>query len=229
MKKIYLIILVSLLIPLGHHTLSGQEKSEYMYYSIEGQDTIYHSDIAPAYKKYREKVKRNKGKEWRKYYRTVHNFAKTYPYALVAKEKRAEADQYLASHDLSKFEREKYLKKYEKELFNTFEKPLRNLTFTQGRMLLRLIDRELGLTSFYIIKDYRGNAAAGFWQGVAKIFGADLKTPYDRFGEDKELEELVKMYQNGDFEFLYVSIFGKFPPKPAVSPKKDFIQKNLYR
>ena len=52
-------------------------------------------------------------------------------------------------------EREKYLKQYEKDLFKTFETPLRKLTFSQGRMLLRLIDRELGLTSFYIIKDYR--------------------------------------------------------------------------
>lgn len=227
MNKIYLIILVSLLLPLGHYTLAGQDKSEYMLYSIEGRDTIYHSDIAPAYKKYREKVKRQKGKQWRKYYRTVHNFAKTYPYALVAKEKRAEADKYLETHDLSKMEREKYLKKYEKELFNTFEKPLRNLTFEQGRMLLRLIDRELGLTSFYIIRDYRGKAAAGFWQGVAKIFGADLKTPYDRFGQDKDLEELVQMYHKGEFGYLYVSIFGKHPPRPAVSPKNDFRQLHI--
>jgi hypothetical protein len=228
MKNFYFIISLLTTLVLSQTPLWGQDRSEYMSYSIEGKDTIYHSDIAPAYKKYREKVKRNKGKEWRKYYRTVHNFAKTYPYALVAKEKREEADKYLATHDLSRMEKERYLKKYEKELFNTFEKPLRNLTFSQGRMLLRLIDRELGLTSFYIIKDYRGKAAAGFWQGIAKIFGADLKTPYDRFGEDKELEELVKMYQQGEFAYLYISIFGKYPPKPAVTPKNDFRQMNIY-
>ena len=224
MKKICLII-TTLILPL---LMKGQDKSEFMLYSIEGKDTIYHADIAPAYKKYRERPKRQKGKEWRKYYKTVHNFAKTYPYALVAKEKRAEADNYLATHDLTKMEREKYLKQYEKDLFKTFETPLRKLTFSQGRMLLRLIDRELGLTSFYIIKDYRGRAAAGFWQGIAKMFGADLKTPYDRFGQDKELEELIQIYQRGEFNYLYVSIFGKRPPTPAVSPKKDFIQKNLY-
>lgn len=227
MQKFYLIIFTFLL-PFLSIQMKGQDKSEFMLYSIEGTDTIYHADIAPAYKKYREKTKRKKGKEWRKYYKTVHNFAKTYPYALVAKEKRAEADRYMATHDLSRMEREKYLKQYEKDLFKTFERPLRNLTFTQGRMLLRLIDRELGLTSFYIIKDYRGKAAAGFWQGVAKIFGADLKTPYDRFGQDKELEELIQIYQRGEFNYLYLSIFGKLPPPPAVSPKEDFIQKNLY-
>ena len=227
MKKISLIIIaigLFFLTPSGAH---GQQKDDYMFYSIEGKDTVYHADIAPAYKKYVERVKRQKGKEWRKYYRTVHNFAKTYPYALVAKEKKDEADHYLATHKLTKGEKEKYLKQYEKELFETFEKPLRNLTFTQGRILLRLIDRELGLTSFYIIRDYRGKAAAGFWQGIAKIFGADLKTPYDRFGQDKDLEELVQMYHKGEFGYLYVSIFGKHPPRPAVSPKNDFRQLHI--
>lgn len=228
MNKKILIFLVLLPFVSVSGNLFGQNISNYMPFTIENGDTIFHADIEPAYKKYREKVKRNKGKEWRKYYKTVHNFAKTYPYALVAKEKRAEADQYLANDNLTRRERERYLKNYEKELFRTFEQPLRNLTFTQGRMLLRLIDRELGLTSFYIIKDYRGGAAAGFWQGIAKMFGADLKTPYDRFGQDKELEELVQLYQKGEFGYLYVSIFGKYPPKPAIAPKNDFSQSNIF-
>lgn len=192
-----------------------------MHFSVENGDTIYHSDIAPAYKKYSEKPVRKKGKEWRRYYRTVHNFAKSYPYALVAKERKEEVDQYLATHDLTKGEKEKYLKQYEKDLFHLFERPLRNLTFTQGRMLLRLVDREIGITSFYIIRDYRGKVAAGFWQGIAKIFGADLKTPYNKFGEDKELEELVQLYQTGEFSYLYMSIFGRYPPKPAMIPQND--------
>ena len=218
--KCFHVILLIFLIFISSHSFA-QENSEYMYYSIENGDTIFHSDIAPAYKKYSEKPIRKKGKEWRKYYKTVHNFAKSYPYALVAKEKKAEADHYLDTHNLSDKEKEEYLKKYEKDLFKTFEKPLRNLTFTQGRMLLRLVDREMGLTSFYIIREYRGKMSAGFWQGIAKIFGADLKTPYDKFGEDKELEELVQLYKTGEFTFLYLSIFGRYPPRPAVIPQRD--------
>jgi len=94
-------------------------------------------------------------------------------------------------------------------LFKEFEKPLRNLTFNQGRMLLKLIDREVGQNSYYIIKGYRGGAAAGFWQGIAKLFGADLKKPYDKYVEDKVLEELVVMYHEGSFPYLYASIFGR--------------------
>ena len=92
-------------------------------------------------------------------------------------------------------------------MFREFEKPLRGLTFSQGRLLLKLLDRELGQTSFYVIKNYRGGAAAGFWQGIAKLFGSDLKKPYDKFGEDNIVEELVLMYQDGVFDSLYYSMF----------------------
>jgi hypothetical protein len=225
MRKTHLIIILTglLIVPvLGY----AQDMGTPMKYIMDGKDTIYTDDIPPAYKKYAEKGK-NKGKQWRKYYRLVHNFSKAYPYALLAKEKIGEADVYLESHNLNAREREKFLSKFQESLFDTFEKPLKNLTFSQGRLLLRLIDREVGLNSYYIIKNYRGGAAAGFWQGIAKIFGSDLKKPYDKYSEDKDTEELVLIYQKGDFNSLYISIFGKFPPLPAALPKEgnDYPQK----
>ncbi len=81
------------------------------------------------------------------------------------------------------------------------------MTITQGGLLLKLIDREIGQSSYQIIREYRGGFNAIFWQGVAKIFGSDLKRPYDKFGEDKITEDLIIMYQNGTFEDLYYSIF----------------------
>ena len=199
---------------LSAQTNEDKKKTEtggVMQYVIEDGDTIFFATLPPAYG-YNIPQKK-KGKEWRNYYKTVHNFAKTYPYALIAKDIIIEAEKNLAENDLSKKEREKYIKSFEKELFDKFENPLRNLTYTQGRMLLRLIDREAGITSYYIIKNYKGGINAGFWQGVAKIFGADLKKPYDKFGEDKLLEELIVIYHNGEFETLYLMIFGKLPPK----------------
>ena len=77
------------------------------------------------------------------------------------------------------------------------------------------MDREMGISSFYIIKNYKGGAAAGFWQGIAKIFGSNLKSQYDRFGEDKMIEELVQMYHNGQFQYLYYSIFGAWHVSPS--------------
>lgn len=184
---------------------NNKRKGSPMQYHIENGDTVFFQNFQPIYVFHTEK---KKGKNWREYYRTVWNFNKVYPYALKAKEILTEANRDIENGHMNAREKEKYLKNLEKKLFAEFEKPLRNLTFSQGRMLLRLIERECGLSSYYIISTYRGNMTAGFWQGVAKLFGSDLKKPYDRFGEDKVLEELVQMYNNGSFPYLYRSIFG---------------------
>ena len=175
-------------------------------YEIVNGDTLYIDKISPAYVFNRpERLK--KTKEWRKFYKTVYNFAKVYPYALKAKEIMQDADSTIANSNFTAREREKYIKEYERKLFREFEKPLMKLTITQGKLLLKLMDREMGLSSFYVIRNYKGGAAAGFWQGIAKLFGSDLKKQYDKFGEDKTVEELVKMYNDGRFWYLYYSMF----------------------
>lgn len=186
---------------------------------LQETDTIDVQILPPAFI-----TGKRKGKQWRRYYRLVHNFSKVYPYALLAKEKLIEADSTINFDKMNRRQRERYISKFQKELFSIFEKPLRNLTITQGKLLLRLIDREIGVTSYNIIMNYKGKVAAGFWQGVAKLFGSDMKRPYDRNGEDKETEELVNIYQRGEFRLLYKSIFGKNPPEPAMRPKNDFRQ-----
>ena len=77
---------------------------------------------------------------------------------------------------------------------------------------LKAIDRECGLTPYYILKRYLGGTTAGFWQGVAKVFKGNLKQPYDKYGEDKDLEELVGYWERGQFDSLYEMIFGKHRP-----------------
>jgi len=187
-------------------TLFAQNYGNMMGYRVEGGDTVFVAKINEI-SVYNWKASTKNSKEWREYYRLVYNFKKTYPYALVAKQKVMYVDSVLANSSMKKAEEEKFMKKFEKDLFNEFEKPLRNMTFSQGKLLLRLIDREIGQASFYLIKDYKGGIAAGFWQGIAKIFGADLKKPYDKFGEDKLTEELIDMYHRGTFDYLYFSMF----------------------
>lgn len=179
-----------------------------MRYVVENNDTLFVASINPAYV-FNRSPKGVKDKNWGDYYRIVYNFNKAYPYALLAAKKVYEVDSLIAVKARSNREKEKLIKEFEKQLFKEFEKPLRNLTFNQGRMLLKLVDREVGQNSYYIIKGYRGSITAGFWQGIAKLFGADLKKPYDKYGDDKVLEELVVMYQEGSFPFLYASIFGR--------------------
>ena len=193
------------------------DKDKYLHYIIEGKDTIYVDQIKAS--KVYSRLPKQKGRAWRKYYRLVHNFSKTYPYALAARNIVARADQNIADNNLKRLKRDRYIDNIQDELFEVFEEPLRNLTISQGALLMKLIDREIGKSSYLIIKDYKNTIAAKFWQGVAQLFGSDLKKPYDPEGEDKKTEELVKIWEEGDFDALYFSLFWKDPPKVEIPSK----------
>lgn len=194
-----------------------QNESKKMHYFIENGDTIYF-DTLQASKVY-SKLPKQKGKEWRKYYRLVHNFSKAYPYALVAKKLVMEADSTIEARNLKGVKRERYITQVQNELFEVFEGQMRSLTVSQGALIMKLVDREVGKSSYNIIKGYKSGIAAGFWQGIAKIFGSDLKKPYDPEGEDAKIEELVQIWESGDFEAFYFSIFWKDMPQMPIPEK----------
>ncbi len=210
-------IILASLIFCGECRAQEKNKGEMMEYIIEGKDTIYIDNIRAS--KVYSRVPRMKGREWRKYYRLVHNFSKTYPYAIVARKLVAEADSTIASDKLKRVKRDRYINQVQKELFSVFESQMRSLTVSQGALLMKLIDREVGKSSYNIIKDYKNGMAAGFWQGIAKIFGSDLKKPYDPEGEDKATEELVELWESGDFPAFYWSLFWKDPPEMPIPEK----------
>ena len=188
-----------------------------MSYDVENGDTTYFGSIRPS--KVYSRLPKQKGREWRKYYRLVHNFSKAYPYALVARKLVQEADSTIAADNLKWAKRDRYISKVQSELFDVFESQMRNMTVSQGALLMRLIDREVGKSSYDIIKDYKNGVAAAFWQGIAKIFGSSLKKPYDPEGEDALTEELVKIWEAGDFQAFYFSIFWKDPPVVPIPEK----------
>lgn len=126
----------------------------------------------------------------RKYRRLVYNVKKAYPYAKIAGVRLKALDEKLATMRSEKAQ-EKYIDQAEKEIMKEFEEQVKNLTVTQGRILVKLIDRETGRTSYTVIKDLKGGFTAFFWQGIAKLFGNDLKAQYDPEGEDKIIEEIV--------------------------------------
>lgn len=210
-------IILASLIFCGECRAQEKNKGEMMEYIIEGKDTIYIDNIRAS--KVYSRVPRMKGREWRKYYRLVHNFSKTYPYAIVARKLVAEADSTIAADKLKRVKRDRYINQVQKELFSVFESQMRSLTVSQGALLMKLIDREVGKSSYNIIKDYKNGMAAGFWQGIAKIFGSDLKKPYDPEGEDKATEELVELWESGDFPAFYWSLFWKDPPEMPIPEK----------
>ena len=191
--------------------------SMFMHFMVEGRDTVFTDELPPA--RIYSRMPRQKGREWRKYYRLVHNFSKAYPYALAARHLVHEVDSTIEADNLRRAKRDRYINSMQKQLFEDFESSMRGLTVSQGALLMKLIDREVGKSSYMIIKDYKNGMAAGFWQGIAKIFGTDLKKPYDPDGEDRPIEELVQLWEAGQFEGLYYSLFWKYPPEIEIPSK----------
>jgi hypothetical protein len=128
--------------------------------------------------------------DFRKYERLVYNLKKVYPFSLIVRNKLAQVNMDIENIKGDK-ERKEYIKKVEKEVFAQYEGDIRDMTITQGRLLIKLIDRETQNTSYTLIKDYRGKLAAAFWQGIARIFGTNLKDEYDRYGEDALIESII--------------------------------------
>ena len=130
--------------------------------------------------------------------RTKHNVKKVYPYAILAAAKLKEYDKVMekmTDEDLKKA----FLKVCEKDLRNEFEDELKDLSISQGKVLMKLIDRETGKTTYDLVKQLRGSFQAAMWQTVARIFGHDMKSEYDANIEDIMIERAIKLVENGQF------------------------------
>ena len=126
----------------------------------------------------------------RRYRRLIYNVKRAYPYSKIAGYRLKELDEYLATMESEK-ERKEYINQVEGEIMEQFEQDVKKLTITQGIILVKLIDRETGRTSYEVTKDLKGGLTAFFWQGIARIFGNNLKEEYDPDGRDRIIEDIV--------------------------------------
>ena len=129
--------------------------------------------------------------------RTKYNVKIVYPYAILAAAKLKEYDKILVKITDPKLKKT-YLKLCEKDLRNEFEDELKTLTVSQGKVLMKLIDRETGKTTYEIVKQMRGNFQACFWQALASLFGNSMKVTYSP-EEDMMIERAVKLVEAGQF------------------------------
>lgn len=130
--------------------------------------------------------------------RVKFNVKKVYPYAIIAAAKLKEYDKALEkihNEDL----RKAFIRVCEKDLRNQFEDELKELTVSQGKILMKLIDRETEKTTYEIVKQLRGSFQAAMWQAVARIFGHNMKVEYDAQAEDMLIERAVKLVESGQF------------------------------
>jgi hypothetical protein len=134
------------------------------------------------------------------YYRLRFNVIKVYPYARFAAVKLNEMSAALDTIKNNK-QKKKYRKIMEDQVRKDFEEQIKKLTINQGNVLIKLIDRETGHSSYELIKELKGSLNAFFSQGVAKIFGHDLKERYDPEGDDKTIENIVLQIERGEITF----------------------------
>jgi hypothetical protein len=157
-------------------------------------DTLLHVTIKPVLITPRQHFESRR--DVRKYWRLAMKVKKVYPYAQKAAVLLQEYDAYYTATDDPKLRR-KYVRQVEKELFDEYGPQLKKLSLSEGRILIKLIDRETQHTSYELIKDLKGGLSAFFWQGVARVFGNNLKDEYDPFTEDRMIEEIVFFIEMG--------------------------------
>jgi hypothetical protein len=129
----------------------------------------------------------------------VINIKKVYPYAKLAAVKLTEYKHTLDSIPTERGRR-KFLKAAEKDLEARFGDEIKDLNFTQGKLLIKLIYRQTGNSTFEIVKELRGSFNAFVYQTVARIFGYDLRSQYDPEGNDKAIEHIVRMIDDGSLQ-----------------------------
>jgi hypothetical protein len=141
-------------------------------------------------------VKIKGGIDLAQHQRMVRAVKKVYPLAIEAAERLEELDRELEKLNLKK-DRKAYTKAVEDALKEEITPMLWKMTRYEGKILIKLIDRETDHTVFSIVKDIRSGFTAGFYQAMARLFGANLKLEYDPEGEDYILEQIVIYYNAG--------------------------------
>lgn len=134
--------------------------------------------------------------EYLRYRKLVRNIKRVYPYSLIARDIFRDIE-YAMDSIKNPREQKKYIKQKDQELQDRYTEELKKLTITQGQLLIKLIDRELGMTSYEVVKELRGSVSAFMWQSLARLFGSSLKSEFDEDGEDALIERIIILIENG--------------------------------
>lgn len=195
MKRCFFVILVVSVFFLPASAWKKERQPlDSMILLVEGQDTLYWGFLHEI-NVYPQMVFRTKQQE-RFYWKTVRDVKKTLPYA-----KLIVADMMVADREMAlltdKKARAKWWRQYERFLYKKYEKDFRHMTASQGRMLMKLLDRESDKTSYELIRYYKNKASADFWQFIAKLFKNDLKEGYDGRDKDQIIERVITLVEAG--------------------------------
>lgn len=161
---------------------------------LDGKDTMPIVNLREIIVFPEMKFKNKKQQE--QYNKLVRDVKRTLPYAKLVYETLIETYEYMETLPNEKA-RQEHLKRMEKDLFKEYKPVLKKLTFSQGKLLIKLIDRECNQSSFNLLKAYLGSFRASFWNIFAGMFGASLKSEYDPKGKDALTERIVILVESG--------------------------------
>lgn len=132
------------------------------------------------------------------YWKTVRDVKKVYPYVKFVGQEYKRIDAMCDTISDPK-EKKRFLKEYEKQLLNEYKPIMKTFTLSQGKMMIKLIDRECDKNSYELIKQFRGGFVAWWWQVFAKMLGADLKDDYNlsQKEQDRIIERVITLYEAG--------------------------------
>ena len=162
----------------------------------ESGDTCRYTFLRDLYVFPPMKFKNKKEEEF--YWRTVRDVRKTLPYAKLAFATLCETYEYIQTIP-DKKTREKHLKTLEKDIFEQYKPVVKNMTKNQGKIMLKLINRETDQTSYNIVKAFLGSFRAGFWQTFGRFFGMNMKAGFhpDKNREDAIIERIACLIEQG--------------------------------
>ncbi|KAA6314590.1 hypothetical protein EZS27_034818 [termite gut metagenome] len=197
MKQIVIIIPVAFIALLWSYTCHAQDNNQNGFLVpvclYEG-DTIPFVQL-PAVHIFKPLLFKNE-KERREYYKLVRDVKKALPISKEVKQIIIETYEYIQTLPDEKSKRA-HIKLVEKGIKEQYTPRAKKMTLSQGKLLIKLIDRECGQTSYELVKAFAGSFKAGFYQTFAGLFGASLKRGYDPRGEDRVVERVILMVESG--------------------------------
>jgi hypothetical protein len=190
-------ILILILISFASVFASRAQKPIFAHHDstvvVEG-DTLPHFNLSTT--NIYNKKNKPRNHEDQQYWRLVMRVKKVLPYA---KEAAASMKKYEleVTADARGRDRRVYIRRAEDELMSKYGPTLKKMSINDGRILIKLIDRETNKVSYDLIHELKGDVSAVFWQGVARIFGNNLKAQYDPWGEDRQIEQIIQYIEMG--------------------------------
>ena len=191
-RRTYICVLILLLVGLHNISIAQGVKPRFVCYGV----VLPNNDTIPMIKLKEVRIVSSRNlltpDEIRRNKKLIRNAKIVLPYAKMAKNKLYDLNNRMLS--MSERERKAFMKTAEKEIEQEYAEQLKKLTISQGHLLIKLVDRETGSTSYSLVKELRGSFRAFFYQTFAKLFGYDLKAEYDPVNNKKDnlIERVVR-------------------------------------